>query len=155
MKLHTSVRWSTKYDQLERAQKRWECPLNSKLMFCFVLFPVFTLLANSYPLAKLYQQGFLLLYLFPGDNPHLMAEIPVFSSCRHYTTFPYRISHFMSYSDLMVTLFFFQAITRHLSVSSGNASEHRLTDSPSWHLPPFGQGWTAAALRGISPAVSI
>lgn len=75
-------------------------------MFCFVLFPVFTLLANSYPLAKLYQQGFLLLCLFPGDNPHLMAEIPVFSSCRHYTTFPYCISHFMSYYDLMVTPLF-------------------------------------------------
>lgn len=113
------------------------------------------LLANSYSLANWYRQALLLLLLFLGDNPQLMADIPVFSSYLHYPISPHWISHFVPYCDLMVTPFFLHLITRYSSVSTGRASEYCLTNSLSWQIPPFGQAWATAAPRGISPVVSI
>lgn len=60
----------------------------------------------------------LLFPLFLGDNPKLMADIPVLSSYMHYLVLPTCISHFMPYCDLMVTRFF--------------SSDHQILLSQHW-----------------------
>lgn len=70
----------------------------------------------------------LIFVLFPGDSSQLIAEIPVFTPCRHYTISPYHISHVMFYYALIMTS---HVVIRHSSVSTGSAPKCHLPGSPT------------------------
>lgn len=66
-----------------------------------------------------------------------MAEIPVSSSCRHYTILPYSISHITFDYALIVTS---HVVIRHSSVSTGSA--------PKCHIPESSIGRSLYSAKG-------
>lgn len=66
-----------------------------------------------------------------------MAEIPVSSSCWHYTILPYRIFHVTYYYAFIITS---HVIIRHSSVSTGSA--------PKCHLPESLTGRSLYSAKG-------
>lgn len=94
----------------------------------------------------------LIFVLFPGDSSQLIAEIPVFTPCRHYTISPYHISHVMFYYALIMTS---HVVIRHSSVSTGSAPKCHPPREPHWQIPLLSQGWRAAVPWGSAWAASI